>query len=69
MRLGRRVRGYDLRHVFALAFLRRGGNASALQRIMGHRTMDMTRRYVNLVQGDIREMHDKASPLANATRM
>jgi site-specific recombinase XerD len=65
MRLGRKVRGYDLRHVFALAFLRRGGNAFALQRIMGHRTMDMTRRYVNLVQGDIREMHRQASPVSS----
>jgi site-specific recombinase XerD len=64
-RLQRRVRPYDLRHVFALTFLRRGGNAFALQRLMGHKTMDMTRRYVNLVQGDIREMHDKASPLAS----
>lgn len=64
-RLQRRVRPYDLRHVFALTFLRRGGNAFALQRIMGHRTMDMTRRYVNLVQGDIREMHRQASPVSS----
>lgn len=63
--LGRKVRAYDLRHVFALAFLRRGGNAFALQRIMGHRTMDMTRRYLNLVQADIKEMHGKASPAAS----
>lgn len=62
-RLDCKIRGYDLRHLFALAFLRRGGNAFALQRIMGHRSMDMTRRYVHLVEGDIREMHDKASPV------
>ena len=64
-RLDCKIRGYDLRHLFALAFLRRGGNAFALQQIMGHKSMDMTRRYVNLVQGDIREMHDKASPVAS----
>ena len=64
-KLGKRVRPYDLRHTFAVAFLRRGGNAFALQRIMGHRSMDMTRRYVNLVQGDIREMHHRASPISS----
>ena len=64
-RLDCKIRGYDLRHLFALAFLRRGGNAFALQRLMGHKSMDMTRRYVNLVQGDVREMHGKASPVAS----
>lgn len=64
-RLDCKVRGYDLRHIFALVFLRRGGNAFALGRIMGHRSMDMTRRYVNLVQRDVREMHRSASPVGS----
>lgn len=34
--LGIRIHPYDLRHAFALQFLRCGGNAFALQRIMGH---------------------------------
>ncbi len=60
--LGTKIRPYELRHVFALIFLKRGVNAFALQRIMGHESMDMTRRYVNLVQGDIKEMHRAGSP-------
>jgi site-specific recombinase XerD len=44
-------------------FLRRGGNAFALQRIMGHESMEMTRRYVNLVQSDLKAMHRAASPV------
>lgn len=62
-RLGTKVIPYDLRHMFALMFLRRGGNAFALQRIMGHESMEMTRRYVNLVQSDLKAMHRAASPV------
>lgn len=61
--LGMHVRPYDLRHTFALNFLRNGGNVFALQRIMGHTCLEMTRRYLALTEGDIREQHDKASPV------
>lgn len=62
-KLGIRIRPYDLRHTFALYFLRQGGHALALQRIMGHATLDMTKRYVALTQGDLKTQHDNASPL------
>ena len=35
-KLGTKISPYDLRHSFALNFLRNGGNIFALQRIMGH---------------------------------
>ena len=62
-RLGVKVRPYDLRHAFALQFLRNGGNALALQRTLGHVDLSMTKRYVALTQQDLREQHALASPL------
>jgi site-specific recombinase XerD len=61
--LGEKVRPYDLRHCFALYYLRNGGNVFSLQKTMGHSTMDMTRRYVAFSSVDVRENHTKASPL------
>ncbi len=57
------VNPYDLRHTFALEFLRNGGHTLALQRIMGHTSLDMTKRYVALTQADLKEQHGIASPL------
>jgi site-specific recombinase XerD len=62
-RLGVKIRPYDLRHAFALQFLRNGGNALVLQRILGHSDLTMTRRYVALTQDDLKEQHALASPL------
>lgn len=56
---------YHLRHVFGLWFIRNGGDAFALQNLLGHAKMDMTRVYVNLANEDIRASHEKASPLVN----
>lgn len=62
-KLGYKIRPYDLRHAFALEFLRNGGNALALQRTLGHTDLSMTKRYVNLTQSDLRNQHTIASPL------
>jgi site-specific recombinase XerD len=62
-RIGFKIKPYDLRHAFALQFLRNGGNALALQRILGHSDLTMTRRYVALTQDDLKEQHALASPL------
>lgn len=61
--LGTQVTLYDLRHTFAIGFVRNNGNVFALQRILGHTTMDMTRVYVELVQADIQRNHSEASPI------
>ncbi|NPV71479.1 MAG: phage integrase family protein [Firmicutes bacterium] len=61
--LGVKFHPYALRHTFATQFLRAGGNALALQRLMGHSTLEMTKRYVHLTEGDVRKEHSKASPL------
>jgi site-specific recombinase XerD len=62
-KLGIWIRPYDLRHAFALQFLRNGGHALALQRTLGHTDLTMTKRYVALTEQDLRQQHTIASPL------
>lgn len=64
-KLGISVTPYDLRHTFALMFLRNGGNVFALQKIMGHTKLDQTRNYVNLIEADMQNSHKSASPISN----
>ena len=59
----KRLSPYDLRHDAALHFLRNGIHPFALQTIMGHSTLDMTKRYIALAEADIREAHETASPI------
>ncbi|WP_268921745.1 tyrosine-type recombinase/integrase [Metabacillus schmidteae] len=60
-----KIRPYDLRHAFAIMYLRNGGNAFSLRKVMGHENMDMTKRYLNITGQDLREVHQHASPLNN----
>jgi site-specific recombinase XerD len=61
--LGVNITPYSLRHCFALEFLRNSGNAFALQRMLGHTDMAMTKRYVALTNDDLKEQHEESSPL------
>lgn len=61
--LGVHIRPYDLRHVFSLEYIRNGANAFTLQKTLGHSGMEMTRRYVALINEDLKEEHAKASPV------
>lgn len=58
-----KVRPYDLRHCFAINFLRNGGQLFALQRTLGHTNLNMTKIYCNFTMDDLRREHLKASPL------
>jgi len=62
-KVGIKIRPYDLRHAFALLYLRYGGNAFGLMKTLGHQDMAMTRRYVNLSGEDLQGSHRIASPL------
>lgn len=62
-KLGTHIVPYDLRHSFALLFLRQGGNALALQRMLGHVDLTMTKRYVALTNNDLKNQHALASPI------
>ena len=54
-----------LRHTFARNFLTNGGDVFSLQRILGHSpaSLEITRRYVRLLDDDLREAHRRASPV------
>ncbi len=54
---------YCLRHQFALSWVRNGGGAFELQKIMGHTRLDMTLTYVHLASTDVESAHQKFSPL------
>ncbi len=44
--IGRRFRFHDLRHWYAVDYLRRGGNIYDLQQILGHDSIKTTERYL-----------------------
>jgi integrase/recombinase XerD len=54
---------HAFRHTFAVNYLRAGGSVFHLQKVLGHATLDMTRRYANLVTEDLQEMQQKVSLL------
>ncbi|MHB8958349.1 MAG: tyrosine-type recombinase/integrase [Candidatus Limnocylindrales bacterium] len=70
-RLGRaagfsgRCSPHVLRHSFARAFLTNGGDVFSLQRILGHSpaSLQVTRRYVRLLDDDLRAVHRRVSPV------
>lgn len=59
---------HGLRHNFAKGWVQNNGNMFALQKILGHSSLDMTRKYVKLFSEDIKEDFDKFSPLDTIKR-
>ena len=59
---------HALRHTFAKNYIASGGDCFKLQKILGHSTLDMTRKYVDLLTEDIQndfEEHNLLEKLAS----
>ena len=65
---GVRVSPHTFRHTMAKFYILNGGDVFTLQQILGHSTLDMVRYYVELFSKDIRDQHQKYSPVENMTR-
>lgn len=63
------VRGscHTFRHTMAKFFLINGGDIFTIQYILGHTTLDMTKRYVDLFSKDIHQQHERYSPVEHLT--
>jgi len=60
-----RVSPHTFRHTFAVWFVRKGGSPFHLQKILGHATLDMSRRYCELADVDFIERQKEFSPLVS----
>ncbi|MFA5186756.1 MAG: tyrosine-type recombinase/integrase [Patescibacteria group bacterium] len=60
---GPKLGGHRLRHSFGRGYLASGGDTRSLQKIMGHKDIMTTERYVNLGMKDIVAKHHRHTPL------
>ncbi|HJN14679.1 MAG TPA: tyrosine-type recombinase/integrase [Armatimonadota bacterium] len=60
-----RISPHTLRHTYAVTFARNGGDAFTLQKILGHSSLDTTRRYCELADEDVMRRQRELSPVAS----
>jgi len=56
---------HDFRRAYAVQSLRNQIDLATLAKSMGHTTLEMTRRYLDLVDDDLRKAHERTSPADN----
>jgi integrase/recombinase XerD len=56
---------HALCHTFATNYIRRGGSQFMLMKILGHTTLEMTKKYVNFQTEDLQAVHNGLSLLSN----
>ena len=63
-KIGHKLAPHNLRHCFAVNYLRRGGNLEYLRRILGHSSLTTTQKYLRaLGVEDLQRVHDGLSLL------
>jgi len=65
---GVRCSPHTLRHTGAKRFILNGGDVFTLQKLLGHTTLVMVRRYVELASVDVRRQHERFSPADSLLR-
>ncbi|WP_108669293.1 tyrosine-type recombinase/integrase [Peribacillus acanthi] len=59
----KQVSPHVFRHTGALLYLLNAGDPFSLQKILGHKDISMTRRYVQMTQTNVKDQHELYSPL------
>lgn len=59
---GVRCSPHTLRHTGAKRFILAGGDVFSLQKLLGHTTLYMVKRYVELATVDVQAQHERFSP-------
>ncbi len=54
---------HRLRHTAAVTMLKAGGDIFTVGRVLGHSRLETTKGYLALVDGDIKAIHERISPL------
>ncbi len=63
---GMRYSTHDFRHTFAVMYIRNsGGDILTLQKLLGHKSLEITRKYANMLFGDVQRQFGRFSPLDN----
>jgi integrase/recombinase XerD len=65
---GVRCSPHTMRHTGAKRFILAGGDVFTLQKLLGHTTLVMVRRYVELADVDVRTQHHRFSPADSLLR-
>lgn len=60
---------HTFRHTFAKMSVKNGADIFTLQKILGHSSLDMVRVYVNMFSQDVKDAHERFSPVENLIRL